>query len=63
MTLINRPRLVIAAAFVLFASSVLAVQIGEPAPDFTRIGNDGASYTLSDVFGERVQLLNFVGFS
>ncbi len=37
--------------------------LGDPAPDFTRDGNDGMTYTLSDVFGEKVQLLYFIGFS
>jgi hypothetical protein len=36
--------------------------LGDPAPDFTRLGNDGVSYTLSDVFGEQVQLLHMVGY-
>ena len=37
--------------------------LGDPAPDFTLIGNDGMSYTLSDVYGDQVQLLHMVGFA
>ena len=55
---------VMALALSLIAGGALAqANLGDPAPDFTLIGNDGASYTLSDVYGDQVQLLHMVGFA
>ena len=57
-------RLALAAAILaLSCSGALAAQVGDPAPDFTKTGNDGASYTLSDAFGSQVQMLYWIGYS
>jgi hypothetical protein len=70
---LTRPRighpLALAAALALWAgaalvpSAVAQAPLGGPAPDFTRTGNDGVSYTLSDGFGDTVQLLHMIGFA
>ena len=57
-------RLALAAIVLALASGGLAApEVGDPAPDFTLTGNDDTSYTLSDVYGEKVQMLFFVGYS
>ena len=53
-----------AAVLALTCSGALAqAGLGDPAPDFTKTGNDAVSYTLSDAFGDQVQMLYFVGYS
>jgi hypothetical protein len=56
--------LALAAALlaVTAGGAVAQAGLGEPAPDFTRLGNDGIEYTLSDAFGAQVQLLHMVGY-
>ena len=55
---------VMVLALSLTATGALAqADLGDPAPDFTLLGNDGTSYTLSDVYGDQVQLLFMVGFA
>ena len=57
-------RLALATLLVVLASGALAAPgVGDQAPDFTLTGNDGTSYTLSDVYGDQVQMLFFVGYS
>ena len=57
-------RLALAAALLalLCGSALAQAGLGDPAPDFTRTGNDGIDYTLSTAFGEQVQLLYFIGY-
>ena len=45
------------------ASARAQAGVGDPAPDFTKLGNDGITYTLSDAFGQQVQLIYFIGYS
>ena len=55
---------VMVLALSLTATGALAqADLGDPAPDFTLNGNDDASYTLSDVYGDQVQLLFMIGFA
>lgn len=57
-------RLALTAILLALASGALASPgVGDPALDFTLTGNDGTSYTLSDAFGDKVQMLYFVGYS
>ena len=57
-------RLALTAILLALASGALAAPgVGDAAPDFTLTGNDGTSYTLSDAFGDKVQMLFFVGYS
>jgi peroxiredoxin Q/BCP len=50
----------ITAAFGLIVSSAAqAVEVGEPAPDFTLPGSDGQSYTLSELRGQHVVIAFF----
>lgn len=57
-------RLALAAALLALAAGGAWAQaaIGDPAPDFTLLGNDGQSHTLSDRFGQQVQLIYFMGY-
>lgn len=49
-----------AAAFGLIVSTAAqAVEVGEPAPDFTLPGSDGQSYTLSELRGRHVVIAFF----
>ena len=55
---------ILAVIACLAASTALAeAPLDRPAPDFTRLGNDGVSYTLSDGFGSTVQFLHMIGFA
>ncbi len=64
VTTLLRPRAALVALLALWAGAALAqAPLGGPAPDFTRTGNDGQSYTLSDAFGDQVQLLHMVGYA
>ena len=58
----SRPLL--AAVMAVFFVSAAHAQggLGDPAPDFTLIDNDGRTVTLSDAFGDKVQLLHMVGY-
>lgn len=38
-------------------------ELGTLAPDFTLTGNDGETYTLSEVYGDQVQLLHMIGYA
>lgn len=68
VTTLQRPRgmsrLAVTALIALWIGSALAqAPVGGPAPDFTLVGNDGNPYTLSDGFGDQVQLLHMVGYA
>ena len=65
MTGKNPIRLALAAGILaLTATGALAqADLGTPAPDFERTGNDGERYILSEVFGDQVQLLHMVGYA
>ena len=56
-------RACVAILLALASGALAAPGVGDPAPEFTLTGNDGTSYTLSDAFGEKVQMLFFVGYS
>ncbi len=45
---------------ILLAGQGYALQVGDPAPDFTLMDIDGFEYTLSDHAG-KVVFLNFMG--
>jgi hypothetical protein len=53
----------VTATLAVATGGALAVQVGEPAPDFTLTGNDGVAYTLSEAFGDQVQILYFIGYA
>ena len=56
-------KLLVVGALVVSAGHVFAqAQIGQPAPEFTRTGNDGQSYTLSDL-RDNVVFLWMVGYA
>ncbi len=54
--------LVVAALLLAAGNAFAQAQLGQPAPDFTRTGNDGQTYTLSDLQG-RVVFLWMVGYA
>ncbi|MDZ7686296.1 MAG: redoxin domain-containing protein [Gammaproteobacteria bacterium] len=47
------------AAAVLVPAAHADVQVGEPAPDFSLIGSDGKTYSLSDFRGEQPVVIAF----
>lgn len=47
------------AVATLLSSTVQAVEVGQPAPDFTLPGSDGQSYTLSELRGQHVVIAFF----
>jgi peroxiredoxin Q/BCP len=49
----------LAFALACSLSSWAAPAVGEPAPDWTLPGSDGASYTLSDLRGQYVVIAFF----
>ncbi len=57
----TRFRAALASAVIcVIASGVAhAVEVGQPAPDFTLMGSDGQSYTLSDLHGQHVVIAFF----
>ncbi len=56
-------KLLVVGVLVLAAGQVFAqAQLGQPAPDFTRTGNDGQSYTLGDL-QDNVVFLWMVGYA
>ena len=52
-----------ALAAALAGGALAQAGLGQPAPDWTLTGNDGAAYTLSDGFGHQVQLLYMMGYA
>jgi hypothetical protein len=58
-----RLALLLALSALLAGSARAQAGVGDPAPDFTKLGNDGITYTLSDAFGQQVQLIYFIGYS
>lgn len=42
-----------------FSSAIHAVEVGQPAPDFTLPGSDGQSHTLSELRGQHVVIAFF----
>ena len=47
------------ASMLLAAAAHAAPDVGDPAPDFTLPGSDGATYTLSDLRGSHVVIAFF----
>ena len=41
------------------AASAAELQVGDPAPNFTMVGSDGKTYSLSDFKGKQVVVLAF----
>ncbi len=54
-----RSRLAVAAVSLFFCSAAVAVEVGEPAPDFSLPGSDGQTYTLSELRGQHVVIAFF----
>ena len=50
---------VLAVAFSLAAGSAVAINVGEPAPDFTLPSTWGEEISLSDYRGKKLVLLQF----
>ena len=48
-----------AAIGAMVSVAVQAVEVGEPAPDFTLPGSDGQTYTLSELRGQHVVIAFF----
>lgn len=48
-----------AAIGMTLSAAVGAVEVGQPAPDFTLPGSDGQTYTLSDLRGQHVVIAFF----
>jgi len=56
-------KLLVVGVLVVSAGQVFAqAQLGQPAPGFTRTGNDGQSYTLGDL-QDNVVFLWMVGYA
>jgi len=43
----------------LLGASAQAIEVGDPAPDFTLPGSDGKQYSLSDLRGQHVVIAFF----
>jgi peroxiredoxin Q/BCP len=54
-----RARLASVAIGAMVSVAAQAVEVGEPAPDFTLSGSDGQTYTLSELRGQHVVIAFF----
>jgi len=50
-------RLMVALVAAIFSSSLMALEVGDMAPDFTLHASDGKTYTLSDFRGKEAVVL------
>jgi len=55
--------LTVAALLTLGSAAYGGAEVGTPAPDFTLVGHDGNTYTLSDYTPGNVVFLAHIGFS
>lgn len=59
----SRPVLAAVLAVLVVGAAHAQGGLGDPAPDFTLVDNDGRTVTLSDAFGDQVQLLHMIGYA